>query len=100
LHVSCFVEETESNSGEEGSGEGVWSGSTLHGGLADDGKRCVQPLNVAGISLVGRDGVDTWGRWFGGRGLVGTDAPRWGGGFVPRPVFAAIYSTFEGSVEN
>ena len=44
--------------------------------LADDGKRCVQPLNVAGISFVGRDGVDTWGRRLGGRGLVAIHAPR------------------------
>ena len=44
--------------------------------LTGGGKRFLQPLNVALIPLVGRDGVDTWGRGSGGRGLVGADAPR------------------------
>ena len=33
-------------------GEGVWSRATSGGEPADDGKRCVQPLNVAGLLLV------------------------------------------------
>ena len=44
--------------------------------LADDGKRCCQPLDVACIHFRRGDVVELWGRGFGRGGLVASDVRR------------------------
>ena len=71
--VSFVVGRRSRVSGEGGPGEGVWSGWTLRGEPADDGKRCVQPLDVACILFVMErrtryigEGGSEGGVWSGG----------------------------------